>query len=397
MGFKPDGRKRLAGGFVFRLQNPGYTVRMDATPAVIQPQFTCSNKIPTSYSDATTLKRIKAGTTRLVGAANTDGAFPIWADFVKRGLNWNHSHHREFGVHAGWYTVQDLVDHYLEARSYGVVTTIGLMDKLGETTPWGQDEFKNRMMAFDAAAEKVYSENMRVIEPIIRLGCVVAISLDNECAGRTTAPKGLEFYRKWSQRVKQINPNVMTTAFADAWQINADPHWLHTIKEMDAWQVHFYGGSEDFGPHGKGSWVNEKWHYDGVKWHDDWLKSNGTPKPALVTEFGSYNVSPYYVENLLSFQLLAAQRGWHTAQFAYDTGAGANDKYSAYSDQRYMDSLLFGGYLNRNRAGLDVEQGGDAMSATGEKVTMLNRHRVKVGSYVWDTMVETPAGVARVI
>jgi len=364
---------------------------------MITPPFTVSNRISPTLTTATLVKNIKNGY-RMVGSnlavlGNVMTLEEVLT-FVSFGQNLARAHHLATAIKKGWMTVDQVSNTWDLFKANGVRTCIDLVENLGENTPWGLRGFKQKLCEFDPEAEEILKAYIQEIAPLLRHPALFMVGIINECVEFLDQDIMRKLRARWVPIIKSYNPHVMVYTTNDFW-VSPKQDLLNVIVEEDAFCANFYGGVEDFQSDAKPSWMNE-WQYRNLKWWIQVLKDSGNPKPVFITEFGSYSVNPHYVENEISMHVIAAAEGWSVAVYAYSTGSDT-DRYSIQSDPRRKDALLFGGYLNKNRTGLSTFQEDNRFEATGTKISMPNRHRIRVGSYVWDTIAETPAAIAKVV
>lgn len=351
---------------------------------MITPPFTCSNKISPTLTTQALVRNINNGY-RMVGSNLAVLGNVMTPEQVKTfgsfGQNWARAHHLATALKKGWMTVGQVSQTWDLFKANGIRTSIDLVENLGENTPWGLRGFKEKLCQFDPQAEEILKAYIIEIADLLRHPALFMVGIINECVEFLDADIMRKLREKWVPIIKSYNPHVMVYTTNDFWT-SPKQYLLDLIVEEDAFCANFYGGVEDFHSDAKPSWMNE-WQVRDLKWWVSVIRGHG-PQPVFITEFGSYNVNPYYVENEVSMHVTAATEGWSTAAYAYSTGS-LTDKYSIESDPTRALTLLFGGYLNKNRTGLKSTQGDNKFSATGTKVSMPDRRTVKVGSYVWRT------------
>jgi hypothetical protein len=370
---------------------------------MITPPFTISNKIPVTTSAATFRKQVLAGK-RLIGVGITDGALSPQDPDAAAKLVLSHGasifdmQHLEVGLDDGWLTVEGILAFLDRIFANGGRASMRLFSKLGELSPRGMGGFKSALMDQAEDAESLLEAHIVKIRRILEHPALFLVCLSNECAHLTTPDKAKRFWEKWAPKIRALNPNLLLTDMPDAWDQAEHPSpWADVAALYDVISAHFYGGGEDFGPNGKGTWIGEGWKTWKLRLFVTRARElAGVKKPVVIQEFASYNVNPNYVANEIYLQTLAALEGWSTFQFAFATnqdcwdGKG-KDVYATVTDPARLKTLLYGAYLLKNQTGLTLDhwdgtlgKWGPNINVSGSRVSM-DQNNARVNSYVWRT------------
>jgi hypothetical protein len=378
-----------------------FSLPQDSPPAPtisIAPAFTVSNRILTTTSPATFRSQVLNGK-RLIGVNVTDsGCAPIdpvaAARLVKSyGVNWVRLHHIDRGLKEGWWTIPQVLAFMDAGHAEGIRFSIDGASKLGELYP---GNFKADFYAGNDAALALYRENLDRITPLLKHPAMFMICHMNEGWAHATAIQAQTSYRRWYPVFKEINPVLLQTDGSDGWSYHEHPSPMALpASEQDVLTPHMYGGGEDFGPNGGGTWIGEGW----TLWKLRLFVARsrelaGRKLPVLIQEFGSYSVNKNYGANEMFLQVMAALEGWSTCMFAFVTNQDgwigkSVDKYAAVTDQLRLNMLLLGSYLSKNQAGLQLQHWdgttgawGPNFRVSGDKV-LLTQDYARIGSYIF--------------
>jgi hypothetical protein len=365
------------------------------------PSFTVSNKIAASTSADTARRQFLDG--KLYSGVNINDGGVAPTDPAKAaqytaslGVNLVRVFRDDRGVSDGWISLAGELAFLDQLKANGIRTCVNAESSIGELYPGGNDAFGIDLFNQVPAAETLFLTSLERRRAVLAHSSVLVINMANERAHRTTPEKAIAFFAKWAPWFRKVNPKALLTFLPDAWALAEHPsHWAPVMALCDVISANWYGGGEDFGPNGGGTWIGEGW----VLWKLRLFVSrvreiSGVKKPVLIQEMGSFSVNKHYGANEMFFRVMATLEGWSVCVFALVTNqAGwdgtSADKYAAVTDPLRMNMILFGSYLLKNRAGLKLDhwdgtlgQWGPNFRASGEKVEITQDYAV-VGSYVW--------------
>ncbi len=369
-----------------------------AVVTTIAAPFSVSNRVTASTSASTFRQQILDGK-RLIGVNVTDsGCAPIDPVAAARllksyGINWVRLHHIDRGLREGWWTVPQIIAFMDAGKAEGIRFSVDGASKLGEVYP---GDFKRDLYLAVPAAEALYLENIQKITPILQHSSCFMDCLVNEGASHTTPALAKAFFLKWAPVFRKINPNLLLTDASDAWSLGEHPNpYAEAAGLYDVLTPHDYGGGEDFGPAGGGTWIGEGWIHWKLRLFVARARELAMRKlPVLVQEFGSYAVNRFYGANEMFLQVMAALEGWSTCLFAFVTNQDgwigkSVDKYAAVTDQLRLNMLLLASYLSKNAGGLKLDhwdgttgQWGPNFRVSGDKVEITQDY-ARIGSYIF--------------
>lgn len=366
------------------------------------PVFSISNKISPSTSPASFRRSVLAGK-RLIGVNVTDGACapddPVAAAklLASYGINWVRLHHVDFGILAGWWTVEKVVAFQDALYAVGIRTSLDGFSKLGEKYPGGNDQFKRDLMTDMYTARRLYEQNLERITPLLQhKGCFM-FCLANECAWACeTADIAKEFWEWASPKARAINPLLIVTDLPDAYVHG--PKFVPVVALHDLGCLHTYLGTEDFASAAKPNWTSEFWNWNAVRWFRDMVRDLRPDMKFLIQEFGSWSVNPHYAQNLVFLQTMAAVEGMSTCFYCFASNSyeKTEDKYAAVRDPMLLNMILFGAYLSKNMTGLRIpywagyqNKGESRFEALGEKAA-IHQDRAVINSYIWTWRADAP-------